>query len=241
MKPHDIYQSVFVKHLFNEMAATYGITNYVSSFGFCERWRAQCVAMVSIQPGMVVCDLMTGMGECWKPLHRFLGVGDHCIALDFSPEMCRRARANCTNYADLTISLYEEDVFENTIPDASVDCVISCFGLKTFSPEQQRVLAQEIYRILKPGGVFSLLEISVPRNLLLRWVYMVYLKQIIPRIGRLFLGNPDNYRLLGIYTEAFQNSRYTWACMQEVGLSANYHEYFLGCASGVSGKRPKRL
>jgi demethylmenaquinone methyltransferase/2-methoxy-6-polyprenyl-1,4-benzoquinol methylase len=34
---------------------------------------------------------------------------------------------------------------------------------------------------------------------------MFYLKHIIPGIGRLLLGNPENYRMLGVYTEKFGN------------------------------------
>jgi ubiquinone/menaquinone biosynthesis methyltransferase len=238
MSQQEIYQPAFVKRLFNEMAATYGITNYISSFGFCERWREQCVAQAALQPGMVVCDLMTGMGECWGPIQRRLGFEGRLIALDFSQEMCRRGREHCGRFSPLPIQIYEENVLANSIPDASVDRVVSSFGLKTFAPEHQQALAEEIYRILKPGGIFSLLEISVPRQALLRWPYMFYLKHAIPLIGRLLLGNPDNYRLLGRYTEGFGDSRAMGEQLRAAGLTVTCRDYFFGCASGVHGVRP---
>ena len=86
-----------------------------------------------------------------------------------------------------------------SIETESIDCVFPSFELKTFSLEQQEALACEINRILKPGGYVSFIEISVPKNKIFRWFYFIYLKVFIPIIGRLFLGNPDCYRMLGMY------------------------------------------
>ena len=64
----DIYDPGFVESLFDEMASTYDAVNYVASIGFSKRWRRQVVSKAMIQPGMVVCDLMCGMGECWNAI-----------------------------------------------------------------------------------------------------------------------------------------------------------------------------
>lgn len=57
--------------------------------------------------------------------------------------------------------------------------------------------------LLRMSGVYSFFELSVPLNRLLRPSYMFYLKPIIPIFGHLLLGNPDNYRMLGVYTAQF--------------------------------------
>ena len=234
----DIYNPTFVRDLFNEMSRTYGFTNFVSSFGFCKRWRGQCVAQVPLQPGMIGCDLMTGMGECWPPIGTALQAHGRLFALDFSPEMCRRAQANRAHLAPLEITVLEADVLSSSIATASVDGVISTFGLKTLNDEQKIILAQEIRRILKPGGVFSLLEISVPPNCILQIPYLFYLKRVIPIIGKLLLGNPDNYRMLGIYTQQFHSCQKFTSVLRATGLCANERSYFFGCASGVCGYKP---
>jgi|GEM_PF-2849141 len=62
-----IYEDEFVEHLFNRMARTYGITNYISSFGFAEKWRRQCIRQIDWNNGLKEgYDLMSGMGECWS-------------------------------------------------------------------------------------------------------------------------------------------------------------------------------
>jgi demethylmenaquinone methyltransferase/2-methoxy-6-polyprenyl-1,4-benzoquinol methylase len=238
MNNFDIYNPTFVRDLFNEMSRTYGLTNFISSFGFCQRWRNQCVAQIPLQPGMIVCDLMTGMGECWPPISTALQARGRLFALDFSPAMCRRAHANRTHLSPLEITLLEADVLSSSIANASVDGIISTFGLKTLNDEQKCTFAQEITRILKPGGFFSLLEISVPPNQILQIPYLFYLKRVIPIIGKLLLGNPDNYRMLGIYTEHFRSCQQFTSALRAAGLYANDRSFFFGCASGVCGYRP---
>lgn len=233
-----LYDPHFVRRLFDEMSRTYGITNFVSSFGFCKRWRAQCVAQVAIEPYMTVYDLMTGMGECCDPISRQLQGQGQILALDFSPAMCHRARQQAARFQPLDVTIVEQDMLANTLEDASADCVISTFGLKTFSDEQQRIVAQEMYRILRPGGLFSLLEISVPPNRLLRLPYMFYLKQVVPVIGKLLLGNPDNYRLLGVYTEQFNDCTRMAQHLRAAGFHVEYTPFFFGCAIGVYGRKP---
>jgi len=129
------------------------------------------------------------------------------IALDFSTEMIKRAKKTRKKFKDFDINILKENVFTNLIPDNCADYVISGFGLKTFDKEQLVQLAAEIGRILKKGGEFSLVDVSVPGHKFLRNTYLFYLKNIIPLLGKLFLGNPETYKMLGIYTQEFENSQ----------------------------------
>lgn len=61
-----IYQSEFVQQLFDKMSSSYSRMNYITSFGFSERWRRQCVEELDIKDGSHVIDFLSGMGECWK-------------------------------------------------------------------------------------------------------------------------------------------------------------------------------
>lgn len=186
---------------------------------------------------MTVCDLMTGMGECWESIDKKLSGETRLIALDFSSEMCRQARENSKLLKHGKVEIFEEDILANTIPANSTDCLFSVFGLKTFSDEQKKKLAFEIERVLKPSGSFSLLEISVPPNKILRLPYMFYLKRVIPLIGKLLMGNAENYRMLGVYTELFDNCEMMGKFLQDAGLDVKYKSFFFGCASGLSGTK----
>ena len=107
--------------------------------------------------------------------------------------------------------------------------------MKTFSEEQIELLSLEINRILKPAGSFSLVEVSVPNNKLLKYLYLIYLKYFIPVLGFLFLGNPQTYKMLGVYTSKFKNSMKAKEIFELNGFEVQYINYFYGCATGIKG------
>jgi demethylmenaquinone methyltransferase/2-methoxy-6-polyprenyl-1,4-benzoquinol methylase len=228
-----------IKSLFDEMVSTYGRAGTVASLGLSQRWRRQCVAAAGIRPGMTVCDLMTGTGEAWAAIGARLQGDGKIIAVDFSAGMLEHA-ARQARRSSIEVSLRAEDAFHTSIPDASVDCVVSTFGLKTCAPEQMLLLAREVARILKPGGTCSLIEISVPPARWLRQPYLWYVNYVIPAIGRLFLGNPANYRMLGRYTQEFGDCAAMVEIMGRAGLDVQQVRYLGGCATGVVGRKARR-
>lgn len=235
----EIYESKFVEDLFDNMSDSYERMNYITSFGFSARWRRQCVEQLNIKDGAVVVDLMTGMGECWKYILKKENNIKKLVALDLSSGMIKRAIQNKSNYDEQHVEIRHENVFGNGIKSESVEYVISGFGLKTFNENQLKKLAVEIDRLLKRNGEFSLVDVSVPRSKVLKAGYLFYLKKIIPMLGKLLLGNPETYRMLGVYTEKFQNSRIVLEIFKEQGFEVQYVSYFFGCASGITGKKVK--
>ncbi len=235
--PNDIYDPVFVEQLFDKMSTSYSRMNVITSFGFSVLWRRQCVAAAGLKPGMEIVDLMSGMGEAWEPITQQTKDRGRIIGVDFCRAMLRFADRQRTKLGSYHIEILCENALQTSIPNASVDAVISTFGLKTFSPEQLHLLAREINRILKPGGVISMVEISQPRPILLRMPYLFYLKICIPLLGKLFLDNPSSYRMLGEYTERFGDCSAAMAIFKTAGLQVEIKSYFFGCATGIVGKK----
>lgn len=233
----NIYDPQFVEQLFDDMARTYARVNRITSFGFSVRWRRQFIEKLEPQPGMVVCDLMTGMGECWPMLVKLTGTGGRIIALDNSRNMLRGASRRLARYSGMDIRVVKADALQSNLESNSMDCVVIGFGVKMLDATQMNTLAGEMHRILKPGGRFSLIEVSVPPAWLLKTLYLFYLQRIIPLIGWLFLGNPETYRMLGVYTAAFQDCRAPADILRHKGFDVTYQEYFFGCATGVSGSK----
>jgi ubiquinone/menaquinone biosynthesis C-methylase UbiE len=231
------YDSESVKSLFDDMASTYGRTNLLSSFGFTLLWRHQVVESLPLESASCVVDLMSGMGELWRSLARSLPSSAQVIGVDFSTEMARRAPRDWPFRIDMRIA-------DALMPNAggaagAADVVVSSFGLKTFDRDQQHTLAQRVAELLRPGGTLSFVEISVPPNALLRALFMFYLKRVIPVIGRVMLGNPDCYRMLGLYTAAFGTTAHFAACLRAAGLNVVETSHFFGCATGVRGQKPQ--
>jgi len=235
----DIYDPGFVRTLFDEMAGSYDRVNLITSFGFSARWRRQCVEHLDLRDGMIVLDWMTGMGEGWGHVLRRIGPGGHLIATDLSAGMLGHARTRQSRWPGHDITVLEGDVLDSGMPDGSADAIVSLFGAKTLSDAQYTRLAAEMARVLRPGGRFSLIEVSVPPNRLLRLAYLFYLRRVIPILGALMLGDPQNYRMLGVYTVRFGDCRRLAASIGAAGLHAELGSYFFGCASGVRGWRPE--
>ena len=235
--PQNIYNPDFVEQLFSQMSGTYDRMNTITSFGFSVRWRRQCTAALHLQPAMKVVDLMTGMGESWPFILKNIGKQGELLALDFCPEMIHFAAQQKEHFPGFSIRILQENALKSSIPDQYADAVISTFGLKTFSPEQIEQLAAEVRRILKPGGSFAMIEVSKPDFWALRYPYLFYLKRVIPKLGKLFLGNPETYRMLGVYTELFKNSQQAKKTFERAGFEVQYLHFFAGCASGIYGKK----
>lgn len=229
------HDASFVRELFEEMSSTYGVMNSITSFGFSERWRCQAVKLLHLENGARVCDLMCGMGESWKYLrHHHPGIA-HLSGVDFSQRMCEGARKKAASFQKLSVDVLTEDVLNTLPPGAPFDAVVCTFGLKTLDEDGMRSLAAMLKRLLTPQGTFSFVEISVPASPCLRKPYLFYLDRIIPVLGRLFLGNPDNYRMLGAYTREFQNCRRFQRILEAEGFEVESKKFFFGCATALSG------
>lgn len=231
------YDSESVRTLFNDMAATYGRVHLISSFGFAARWRRQTVEGLPLESAGCVIDLMSGMGELCRSLAPRLTRATRVIGVDLSPEMARRARQDWPFSVDTVVT----DVLAWDNPVEGADIVVSSFGLKTFDKTQLEGLSRAVARILKQGGAYSFVEISVPPFAPLRLAFLFYLRWVIPAIGWLLLGNPDCYRMLWAYTTNFGNTSHFVQCLRGAGLTAAPVSYFWGCATGARGIKPLHL
>lgn len=182
---------------------------------------------------------MSGMDESWNIIHSESLICHELIGIDLSREMNRKAIQKKQNFSKLQIEVRRQDVLESAIPDNSAEYIVSTFGLKTFSDVQLKKLAQEVNRILKPEAEFAFIEISKPKNTILLPIYMFYLKYLIPIIGRLFAGNADDYRMLGVYCDNFEDCSLFKRFLAEEGLHVTMKDYFFGCATGVVGSKRK--
>ncbi len=236
-RQQDHYQPAFVQQLFDTMQDSYERVSNICSFGFNRRWRRQLLALMQIDPGMHVCDLMAGTGETWQYILPQVGSQGSLAAVDFSHVMAQRARERTQVLSGYTIAVREEDVLNSTLPPASFDAVVCVYGVKLLNPKTQERFVHEIRRILKPNGTFGIVEIALPQNPLLRWPYRFYLSSIIPLIGVLFLANHTNYRMLGRYLVTFEDCHCLERLFSLNGFEVHSYALFGGCASALVGMK----
>jgi ubiquinone/menaquinone biosynthesis methyltransferase len=232
---NNIYNPDFVKGLFNRMSSSYERMNFITSFGFSIRWRRQFLqSFRQTNKKAEIIDLLTGMGETWNATkNRF--PDSNLTALDFSDGMLKYAKQKSELKFNNKIIVLQQDILNNDLPGNHYDFVTCAFGLKTFNTEQIQILASETKRILKVGGQFAFIEVSKPNNKILKALYGFYLGLVIPILGRLLLGNPEEYKMLWQYTTRFDNAKKAAEIFSNSGLSTTFNSYFYGCATGFYG------
>ncbi|HYD38621.1 MAG TPA: class I SAM-dependent methyltransferase [Allosphingosinicella sp.] len=237
----DIYDPAFVKGVFDRCSERYIAFSYLCSLGFTERWRRQCVAAMPApadeRPSGY--DLMAGTGEVWPHLLRRFPAIRAITAVDISTGMHRRAMERLHAHRAHRIEFIEDDVLASGLADDSADFVVSTFGLKTFNAAQHQRLATLIARVLKPGGSFSMIEASDPRGWWLRPLYLFHLKRVLPWVERLFLRGAEDFAMIGTYSTNFGDCSTFADMLRAAGLEVDHRRFFFGCATSVSGRKPR--
>jgi len=117
----------------------------------------------NIKKGDTVIDLGSGAGnDCFVARHE-TGVEGKVIGIDFTPIMIKKARTNAEKLGYNNVEFREGDIDAMPVNDAVADVVVSNCVLNLV-PNKQKVI-NEIFRVLKPGGHFSISDIVLVGNL----------------------------------------------------------------------------
>lgn len=132
----------------------------------------------------------------------------------------------------------EIDALKSNLPAETADFLVSTFGMKTFNARQHATFAAEVARVLKPGGVFSIIEASDPQGWPLRRLYLFHLEKVLPWIEYLFLRGAQDFAMIGQYTRNFRDCSGIAGELRKQGLEVTFRRHFFGCATSVSGRKP---
>ncbi|MBA6154372.1 arsenite methyltransferase [Gelidibacter maritimus] len=116
-----------------------------------------------IKIGDTVIDLGSGAGnDCFVARHE-TGAEGKVIGIDFTPIMIEKARTNAEKLGYNNVEFREGDIDAMPVSDAIADVIVSNCVLNLV-PNKQKVI-EEIHRVLKPGGHFSISDIVLVGNL----------------------------------------------------------------------------
>ncbi len=116
--------------------------------------------MAGISTGHRVLDVAAGAGEQSITTAKKVGVTGYVLATDISSNILEFAKQMAKQAGLENIETKVMDGENLTVPDSTIDAVISRVGLIYF-PDQQRAL-KEMLRVLKPGGKVAAIVYSTP-------------------------------------------------------------------------------
>lgn len=116
-----------------------------------------------ISKGDTVIDLGSGAGnDCFVARHE-TGSEGRVIGIDFTPAMIQKARTNAERMGYNNVEFREGDIDAMPVNDEIADVVVSNCVLNLV-PDKPKVI-REIFRVLKPGGHFSIADIVLVGSL----------------------------------------------------------------------------
>lgn len=189
-----------VTKMFDTISGNYDGLNRVISFGIDIKWRKRVVSIVSEKNPTKILDIATGTGDL--AINMVKTGAKEIIGLDISSGMLEIGKRkilekNLGNTIRMIVGDSENLPFESN----SFDAITVAFGVRNFENLEKGL--QEIYRVLKPGGTFVVLETSNPTKTPYKQGYKFYTKFILPAIGKLFSKDRSAYAYLSESAAAF--------------------------------------
>jgi len=205
-----------VELMFDKIAFRYDLMNRLLSFGIDVSWRKKIVKKLQpLQPKLIL-DIATGTGDValmLAPLNP-----TEIVGIDISEEMLEIGRRKISekNLQSL-ISLQQADSEDIPFANNKFDAITVAFGVRNFENLEQGL--SEIYRVLKPGGCFVVLEFSKPKSFPFKQLYDFYFKNVCPLLGKWITHEKEAYDYLHRSVNAFPEGESFLLILKKTGFN----------------------
>ncbi len=189
-----------VAQMFDNISGNYDGLNRVISFGIDVSWRKKVLQLVANTHPKTILDIATGTGDLAILMTETNA--ERIIGLDISAGMLEvgRKKIDDRKLSD-KIEMILADSENMPFEDNTFDAITVAFGVRNFENLEKGL--SEILRVLKPNGIFVILETSIPEKTPYKQGYTFYSKNILPLIGKLFSKDNVAYQYLSESASVF--------------------------------------
>lgn len=206
-----------IPEMFNEISFSYDKVNRILSFCLDKFWRNALIKWLPWKENLQLLDLATGTCDQLLALVKKSNHISYALGIDLAKEMLEIGKKKIASspYAE-KIELQLADAESLPLENKSFDCVTMSFGIRNVKNREKCL--QEMFRVLSPGGRVLILEFSLPKNILIRPFYLLYLRVFLPFLGGLFSKNRKAYRYLNQSIEEFPSTDEFCSLMKASGF-----------------------
>lgn len=189
-----------VTTMFNTISKNYDGLNRVISLGIDVSWRKKVFKLVGEKNPKTILDIATGTGDLAIMMSQLNP--ERIVGLDISEGMLevgkqKVSRKNLDSLVEMIVGDSENMPFD----DNTFDAITVSFGVRNFANLDKGL--SEIRRVLKPKGVFVILETSNPTKFPYAQGYKFYTSVILPIIGKIFSKDKVAYSYLSESAQSF--------------------------------------
>ncbi len=212
--------------MFNDIAPTYDKLNHLLSLNVDKSWRRKAVRRLkkslAHNTNPKILDVACGTADSTVQIAKTIANAE-VIGIDISDKMLEIGQEKVKKSAlDEKIRFVKSFAEDIDFQDNTFNAVFVAFGVRNFA-DRLRGLS-EMVRVVKPNGDIMILELSEPQNVIMRWVYNLYFKNILPLIGKRVSGNGDAYRYLQQSVERFPLPQEFVKMLEAVGCQEVTHK-----------------
>jgi demethylmenaquinone methyltransferase/2-methoxy-6-polyprenyl-1,4-benzoquinol methylase len=226
-----------VQQMFDNIAPTYDQLNHIMSLSVDKLWRRHALKEIVDGTPQRILDVACGTGDSTISIARAAAEGTKVTGADISEGMMalvmeKVRKAGVGDRIDLQVADGEALPYG----EGTFDRVTCAFGIRNFEHKEKGLA--EFRRVLKPGGKAVILELSVPQNRVIRWVYDLYFLHILPWVGGSISGDKAAYKYLPASVHNFPAPNDFCAMMEAAGFrSVRCKTFTLGLCRMFVGER----
>jgi len=215
-KDSDLNKKEQVEKMFDTISGNYDSLNRVISFGSDIKWRKKVLQKIIQKNPDTILDIATGTGDLAIKFAKNSNASK-ITGLDISEGMLSVAKNKIKDTAiSNKVEFIKGDSEALPFEDNSFDAITVSFGIRNF--EHLEIGLSEILRVLKPSGLFIILETSVPTKTPFKQGYHFYTNNVLPIIGKLFSKDKVAYNYLSESASVFPYGEKLNNILQKIGF-----------------------